>query len=216
MMSANEIAEALAKDILAAPRSGKRKLIALAGPPASGKTTLSWGLADLLSQAGHRTAVVPMDGFHLDNRILADLDLLHRKGAPETFDAAGVLRLAQALPNADRVFYPTFDRDEDFSRAGAGMVDDACDCVVIEGNYLLYDAPIWKDLHPLWDVSIRLDVPHDILRERLFQRWIDFGLSPQDAERRAVNNDMVNVEAIANRALPATITICAEASTNAP
>jgi len=74
MMTAQlSIAQALSEQILTAPQSGKRKLIALAGPPASGKTTLSWALADNLSQAGCSTSVVPMDGFHLDNRVLSDL-----------------------------------------------------------------------------------------------------------------------------------------------
>ncbi len=207
MRSPDKIAEALADEILAVPRARKRKLVAMAGPPASGKTTLSHVLADHLTQAGCKTSVVPMDGFHLDNQILAKLGLLHRKGAPETFDAEGILRLVQALCNADRVFYPTFDRREDFSRAGAGLVDGKSDCVLIEGNYLLFDAPVWKELHPLWDVSIRLHVPREILRQRLVQRWVDFGLPREHAEKRAVGNDMANAKAIANRALPATITI---------
>ncbi|OIQ45765.1 MAG: hypothetical protein BM558_02585 [Roseobacter sp. MedPE-SW] len=207
MTSPEKIAEALTEDILAAPHAGNRKLVALAGAPASGKTTLSHVLADHLTQAGCKTSVVPMDGFHLDNRILTDLGLLHRKGAPETFDAAGFLRLVQALSDSGRVFYPTFDRDEDFSRAGASIVDGKCDCVVVEGNYLLFDAPVWKDLHPLWDVSIRLDVPLETLRHRLVQRWINFGLPRDQAEQRAMDNDMVNAQAISDHALPATITI---------
>lgn len=207
MTAQHSIAQALSEQILTAPQSGKRKLIALAGPPASGKTTLSWALADSLSQAGCSTSVVPMDGFHLDNRVLSDLNLLHRKGAPETFDAEGVLRLVQALSHVDRVFYPTFDRDEDFSRAAAGVVDAQCDCVVIEGNYLLFDAPVWKDLQTFWDVSIRLNVPTEILKQRLVQRWIDFGLPQDQAEQRALGNDLANAKSIADRALPSTITI---------
>lgn len=207
MTSPEKIAESLLEEILAAPRAGKRKLVALAGAPASGKTTLSHVLADRLTHAGCKTSVVPMDGFHLDNRVLTSLGYLHRKGAPETFDAAGVLRLIQALSNADRVFYPAFDRDEDFSRAGAGIVDDKCDCVVVEGNYLLFDAPVWRELQPLWDISIRLKVPAETLRQRLVQRWIDFGLPREQAEQRAMENDLVNAQAISDHALPATITI---------
>ncbi len=207
MTSPDEVAEVLADRVLAVPRAGKRKLVALAGPPASGKTTVSRILAQQLSQAGCDTSVVPMDGFHLDNRVLSSLGLLHRKGAPETFDAEGIVRLMQALLSCDRVFYPTFDRDEDFSRAGAAMIDATCDCVVVEGNYLLFDAPVWRDLHPMWDVSIRLAVPPEILQKRLVQRWIDFGLSREQAETRAKENDMVNAKLIADRALPATLTI---------
>jgi pantothenate kinase len=34
-------------------------------------------------------AVVPMDGFHYDDAVLAGLGLSGRKGAPETFDFGG-------------------------------------------------------------------------------------------------------------------------------
>ena len=207
MTSPDEVAQALSGRILAAPCAGRRRLVALAGAPASGKSTLARVLADQLSQAGCATSVVPMDGFHLDNRILSDLGLLHRKGAPETFDTDGVLRLVRALAHADRVFYPTFDRDEDFSRAGSGQIDTDCACVVVEGNYLLYDAPIWRELQARWDLSIRLEVGSETLKRRLVRRWIDFGLPLDQAERRAMANDMVNATLIADHALPATITI---------
>ena len=207
MISPEETAVALLDPILAAPQNGKRKLVALVGPPASGKTTLARALAGHLTGAGCTTSVVPMDGFHLDNRILSRLGLLERKGAPDTFDVEGLLRLCQALRDADRVFFPTFDRDEDFARAGAGMINRDSDCVVVEGNYLLFDAPLWKNLARLWDVSVRLEVPFEVLQHRLVQRWVDFGLSEGQAERRTTGNDMVNARLILEHALPTSITV---------
>ena len=207
MTSPEETVAGLLGPILDAPRKGRRKLVAVVGPPASGKTTLARVLAECLTAAGCATSVVPMDGFHLDNRILSRLGLMDRKGAPQTFDVEGVVRLCRALPDANRVFYPTFDRDEDFARAGAGMVDASCDCVVVEGNYLLLDAPHWKDLAGLWDVSVRLDVPTEVLRQRLVQRWLDFGLPRDQAERRATGNDLVNAALIARHMLPSSITV---------
>ena len=46
--------------------SDQRKLIAIAGPPGSGKTTLAKTLSDRLAHCSY----LSMDGFHLDNRIL--------------------------------------------------------------------------------------------------------------------------------------------------
>lgn len=207
MSSPEDLAEALLEQVLAAPHKGKRKLVALAGAPASGKTTLAKVLAERLTKSGCAASVVPMDGFHLDNRILAKLGLIDRKGAPDTFDVEGMLSLLKALPDADRVFYPTFDRDEDFSRAGSGMIDEECACVVLEGNYLLFDAPLWREMASLWDVSIRLNVPLDVLHQRLVQRWLDFGLSLDNARKRAEGNDMLNARLIADYALSASITI---------
>lgn len=207
MNTPEEMAEALLDRVLATPRSGLRKVVAIVGPPASGKSTLSKVLAEQLTAKGCASTVVPMDGFHLDNQILSSLGLLARKGAPETFDAEGMLRLVQALPDAKQLFYPTFDRKEDLARAGAGMIDSACECVIVEGNYLLLDAPKWREMHPYWDLSVRLQVPFEILQRRLIQRWLDFGLPPDQAEKRAMENDMRNARLFDDHALPASVTI---------
>jgi fructokinase len=207
MSTPEEMAEALLDRVLATPYSGLRKVVAIVGPPASGKSTLSKVLAEQLSDKGCASTVVPMDGFHLDNKVLSSLGLLARKGAPETFDADGMLRLVKALPSAEKLFYPTFNRDEDFARAGAGMIDSACECVIVEGNYLLLDAPKWRAMHPYWDVSVRLHMSLEILQRRLVQRWLDFGLSPDQAERRAMENDIPNARLLEERMLPASITI---------
>jgi fructokinase len=207
MNTPEETAEALLDRVLATPHSGRRKVVAIVGPPASGKSTFSKVLAERLTAKGCASTVVPMDGFHLDNKVLSSLGLLARKGAPETFDVEGMLRLVQALPTAGQLFYPTFDRDEDFARAGGGMIDSACECVIVEGNYLLFDAPTWREMHPYWDLSVRLQVPTDVLRRRLVQRWLDFGLSPDQAEKRAMENDMRNARLLEDHALPASVTM---------
>lgn len=188
-------------DALPAPAGGRR-LIALAGPPGSGKSTLAGAVAQALG-----APVVPMDGFHLDNRILEPRALLPRKGAPDTFDASGFLRLATALRAGGEVFYPVFDRALDIAIAGAGCVAAECDTVVLEGNYLLYDAPVWRELRPLWDLAIYLSVPEETLRRRLTRRWLDHGLAPAAAAARAEGNDMANARLIAARRLPADLEV---------
>jgi pantothenate kinase len=182
----------LSGSILAAPQKGRRKLVALAGPPASGKSTLAKELAEYLGNRGLNCEVVPMDGFHLDNTVLNTLGLLDRKGCPESFDAHGFLRLLKALTNEAAIYYPTFDRDRDIAIAGSGVVDPDCQLVIVEGNYLLLDAPIWKDLHALWDYSIFLSIPDDILEERLVQRWRSHGCSEAEATSKALTNDIPN------------------------
>ncbi|MDE9451672.1 AAA family ATPase [Aliiroseovarius sp. Z3] len=201
------MATALRDHILAAPRAGRRRLVALAGPPASGKSTLSSSLSDQLIAAGCKTQVVPMDGFHLDNRILTARGLLPRKGAPETFDIDGFKRLVDALPHSETAYFPLFDRDRDIAIAGAGHVSAGCDTVVIEGNYLLFDAPGWRDLHRCWDYSIRLDVPPDVLEKRLVERWLAHGLTLDQARARAADNDLRNANCVAQSSLKADITV---------
>src|SRR5690606_11329337 len=67
-------------------RAGKerRLVVAIAGPPGAGKSTLSAALHGLLPEGS--AEVVAMDGFHFDDAILDRRGLRARKGAPETFD----------------------------------------------------------------------------------------------------------------------------------
>lgn len=196
------------KEISAALLESSR-LIALAGQPASGKSTLSNILADLMTSAGCRTSVVPMDGFHLDNQILISKGLLPRKGAPEAFDVDGLLRLMKALRSTDTVFFPVFDRERDIAVAGAGMLSDDCDSVIVEGNYLLLDAPRWRDLKDCWDLSVQLSVSTPVLMERLVNRWLAHGLAPAEALARSEGNDLRNAELIAAHSLSADVIITA-------
>ena len=57
-------------------QSDKRCLIAIAGPPAVGKSTLAECLCDKLNRAKKQAAIVPMDGFHMDNDTLIAKGLL--------------------------------------------------------------------------------------------------------------------------------------------
>lgn len=197
----------LAQTILQTPYAGRRRLVALAGAPASGKSTLADALADTLRAEGACVQVVPMDGFHLDNAILNARGLLARKGAPQTFDAAGFVQLVGRLRHETSVVYPLFDRARDIAIAGAAEVGAQCDTVIVEGNYVLFDQPLWRSLAAIWDSSIRLDVPKDILEQRLVARWVAHGLDVQVALVLAQENDLPNAQMVLEHMLPATLTL---------
>ena len=193
--------------IIAAPQKGRRKMVALVGAPASGKSTLAEELVQRLRDAGQSAQVVPMDGFHLDNGILEPRGDLGVKGAHQTFDAEGFVHLVKRVQTEDQVYYPTFDRALDKAVAGAGCIDSTCEIAVFEGNYLLFDVPVWRDLKQIWDLSIRLDVPFDVLEARLVQRWLDHGMTREAATARALGNDIPNAKSVIDFALGSDIVV---------
>ncbi len=184
-----------------------RVLVAISGAPGSGKSTLAAELARRLRLLKCATEVLAMDGFHLDNAVLDARGLRPRKGAPETFDADGFVHLVKRLRAGAEVIAPTFDRQRDMAIAGAVVIPAACNVVVVEGNYLLLNQDPWRQLAPLWDLTVGLDVPMPELRARLIQRWLSANLSRAAATRRAESNDIPNAQRVIDNALPAEIVL---------
>lgn len=172
-----------------------RAIIAIAGPPGSGKSTTAEEFVGLLPAGS--AASVPMDGFHYDDAVLEARGLRQRKGAPETFDFDGYEALIRRLKAGDRdVAIPVFDRSIELSRAAAAIVPASAKFVLTEGNYLLLDEEPWSRLATLFDFTIFLDVPREELERRLIQRWLDHGRTPQDGRNWVNSNDLPNVDRV--------------------
>ena len=95
----------------------KRYFLALSGPPASGKSTISEKLTNDLNTKGYKTSILQMDGFHYDDQILKEKKLLLKKGAPETFDVMGLINFLSRLYKEEEVAIPIFDRSLELSRS---------------------------------------------------------------------------------------------------
>lgn len=175
--------------------AGTRKLLGIVGAPASGKTTLAWGIAEKL---GTRAAVVGMDGFHLAQVELNRLGRADRKGAPDTFDGAGYVHLLRRLKAAEETVYaPEFRREIEEPIAGAVPVAPDVPLVITEGNYLLLDEEPWAGARELLDEVWFLapDEPERI--QRLVTRHRRYGRSLVEAQQRALGSDQRNADIIA-------------------
>ena len=197
-------ATGLAKLIRARADGPGRFLVALAGPPASGKSTLAAALATELSPGAR---VVPLDGFHYDDAVLDARGLRSRKGSPPTFDAMGFLHLIRRLREEDEVAIPIFDRSMELARAGADIVAPEDRILIVEGNYLLLDEDPWRRLASMFDLTVFLDVPEEELVRRLTARWKAHGREDQAARDWILSNDLPNAMTVITRSLPAEITL---------
>ncbi|MFE1296837.1 nucleoside/nucleotide kinase family protein [Streptomyces sp. NPDC058733] len=179
---------------------GSRAVLGIAGSPGAGKTTLAERLTRALNDTGEPWAVqVPMDGFHLADAELDRLGRRDRKGAPDTFDAAGYAALLRRLreETGDVVYAPGFERVLEQPLAGAIPVPPAARLVVTEGNYLLLETGAWARVRPALDEVWFCELPEEERLRRLIARHEEFGKAHDEAVAWVHRSDQRNAELVA-------------------
>lgn len=186
----------LAERVRRVAAGSRRTVIGLTGPPGAGKSTVAEALVDEL---GNDAVLVPMDGFHLSNAVLEALGRRDRKGAPDTFDAAGYVALLRRLrsPAAEVVYAPAFVREIEEPIAAGIAVPPETPIVITEGNYLLLDEHPWRQLRELLDATWYLQLDDAVRLERLIARHVAFDKTPEAARAWAEGTDQRNADTIA-------------------
>ena len=176
--------------------SGQRKILGIAASPGAGKSTLA---ENLLKALGAQAQVVPMDGYHLANSELKRLGRAGRKGAPDTFDAAGyvnLLRRIQTQQPGETVYAPEYRREFEEGIAGAIAIETDTPLIITEGNYLLLDEGAWGLVRTVLDETWFLDIDSALRQQRLLERHMRFGRSREDALEWIAVTDEPNAQRI--------------------
>ncbi len=176
-----------------------RFLLGITGPPGAGKSTLAVELQSELSRLSVSSAVVPMDGYHLDNETLLSMGILHLKGVEKSFDGEGFVKLLKRLKEDvdSDVAYPTFERSTESTVANGGSVSSSEQLVIVEGNYLLSDHAPWHQIRCLLDWVWYLDVPEEILLPRLLARHMEGGKNREQSMEKVNSTDLPNAQHVA-------------------
>ncbi len=197
----------VAKWIDALQSAAPRRLVAIAGPPGSGKTAFAAILDAVLNltAAAPRSVVVGLDGWHYPNRFLEQHTLSWNgeprtlrqvKGAPETFDARGAYACLQHIRSGAPVRIPLYSRQLHAPLADAGVVPAGVPLVLVEGNYLLLDEPPWREFWSLFDLCIFLTTEPETLLNGLRQRHLRGGKQPGEVERHVQEVDLPNIHRV--------------------
>ena len=169
----------------------ERRVLGIAGPPGAGKSTVA---ARIAADLGEAVRLAPMDGFHLAQAELRRLGRDRRKGAIDTFDAAGYLALLRRLrdPAEKTVYAPEFRREIEEPIACAIAIPAEVPLVVAEGNYLL----AWEEVRAALDETWYVAADEALRVERLIQRHVDFGKPPDVASEWVHRSDQRNAELV--------------------
>ncbi len=193
----------------------RRIIIFLAAPPAVGKSTFALFLEKTSEKMKHTIPVqcLSLDGFHHTNAYLTshkaviegkERYLSEVKGMPETFDLKAFKEKLEQMRTED-VKWPIYDRN--LHDVVKDQVPVTSEIVLIEGNWLLLDEPGWRDLQSLSDYSIFIRSNENMLKERLINRKVRGGLSPEAASAFYQKSDRKNIERVMNHRLEADLVL---------
>jgi len=191
---------ALAAELLELSGTCTRTIVGICGAPGAGKSTLAGQLVARVNDVAPGTAVVVgMDGFHLAKSVIAVDDRRTRRGAPDTFDAAGYAALLARLRTStdDVVYAPEYRREIEDPVNAAIPVPRSVRLVVAEGNYLLH--PDWATARIQLDQVWFLEAPDETVRiEHLIARHVRYGRPFERARTHALTSDEANAILVAS------------------
>jgi type I pantothenate kinase len=156
-------------------------IIGIAGSVAVGKSTTARILAQLLARwpSTPKVDLITTDGFLLPNHRLEELGLMERKGFPESYDVAAILRFLSAIKAGQKsVKAPVYSHFYYDVKPGEFVSVDRPDILIFEGINVLQSRDLPKDGHAVpfvsdfFDFSIYIDADESNVEKWYVERFM--------------------------------------------
>ncbi|KAK5946603.1 hypothetical protein PMZ80_000746 [Knufia obscura] len=192
----------------------RRFLIAMAGGPGSGKSSIAAEIAKAIEQRNIKCQCVELEGFMKPQSELAKMpdpqDAKDRRGAIWTFDGHAVVDLVKRCrePNK-KIMAPAFDGEKrDPVPEGQEIHADA-GVLIFEGIYVLANEKPWDQIAGLVDQKWFVHVDPGMQRDRVAGREVEKGIEKdmESAYRRYDTHDGRNNEYILENSVGVDIVI---------
>jgi len=185
----------------------RRFLVAVAGPPGSGKSVLAeqfhWLIDRGIFHKEAHSVALPMDGFHFPNAYLeshfrrlpdgTDIPLSQVKGQPDSIDVKSLRQhLKMLVGRPDHMDWPGYSRFTHDVVPNKLQVHHSANFVIVEGNYLLVDRGIFAGIPDLFDLKIYVDGPGAKIIANLMERHIAGGKTVDEAKDWVKRIDLPN------------------------
>ncbi|CAJ2509381.1 Uu.00g144070.m01.CDS01 [Anthostomella pinea] len=162
----------------------KRCLVALAGGPGSGKSTIAEAVADKVSQQHVKCQAISIEGFMKPKSALSE-EQLKKRGAIDTFDGEAVVnmfRTLRARGPGHELRVPVFDEEKSDPVPEGQLIEADTEAVIFEGIYMLADREPWRRIEELVDEKWFIHVRPELCRERVTERRTSKGITKTKEE----------------------------------
>jgi pantothenate kinase len=208
----------LATHLLSKSRPVPRLMVAVAGPPGSGKSVFGMLLVAVLNAEAEDSiaALVGLDGWHYSNAYLEthfierngeQIPLRSIKGAPETFDAAGAYACLSRIRLGGQVSFPVYSRKLHEPIPAGETIYPVHRIIVVEGNYLLLEEEPWRGFRHLFDVRVFICASLETLLDGLRGRHLRGGKAPAVIEQHLREVDLPNIKRVEPSAVHAQVCV---------
>ncbi|MDR0849132.1 MAG: type I pantothenate kinase [Propionibacteriaceae bacterium] len=151
-------------------------IIGIAGSVAVGKSTVARLLRELLGP-GRKVDLITTDGFLYPNEVLEKKGLMDKKGFPQSYDQAGLLRFVMDVKSGLEASSPMYSHITYDIVPGEYIVVAHPDILIIEGLNVLQPArasssgKMGPTVSDFFDFTVYVDAPDDAVKRWFLERF---------------------------------------------